>query len=55
MQPFISQALLATRTAEMHREAQIAQRARDLKRTRRRPQQAPDAGAARHTAGPALS
>jgi len=32
MQPFISQALLATRIAEMHREAQIAQRARDLKR-----------------------
>ena len=38
MQPFISQALLATRTAEMHREAQIAQRARDLKRARRRAQ-----------------
>jgi hypothetical protein len=35
MQPFISQALLATRTAEMHREAQIAQRARGLKRARR--------------------
>jgi hypothetical protein len=46
MQPFISQALLATRTAEMDREAQIAQRARDLKRARRRAQPAPDAGAA---------
>ena len=55
MQPFISQALLATRTAEMHREAQIAQRARDLKRAQRRTQQAPDAGAARHTVGPAFS
>ena len=54
MQPFISQALLATRTAEMHREAQIAQRARDLKRARRA-QRAPDAGAPRHTAGPAFS
>ncbi len=54
MQPFISQALLATRNAEMHREAQIAQRARDLKRARRA-QRAPDAGAARHTAGPAFS
>lgn len=32
MQPFLSQALLATRIAEMHREAQIAQRARGLKR-----------------------
>ena len=32
MQPFISHALLATRIAEMHREAQIAQRVRDLKR-----------------------
>jgi hypothetical protein len=51
MQPFISQALLATRTAEMRREAQIAQRARDLKRARR----APDAGAARHPGGPAFS
>jgi hypothetical protein len=55
MQPFISQALLATRTAEMHREAQIAQRARGLKRARRWAQQAPDAGAARHTAGSAFS
>jgi hypothetical protein len=54
MQPLISQALLATRTAEMHREAQIAQRARDLKRARRA-QRAPDAGASRHPAGPALS
>ena len=51
MQPFISQALLATRTAEMHREAQIAQRSRDLKRAQR----APDAGAPRHPAGPAFS
>ena len=55
MQPFISQALLATRTAEMHREAQIARRARGLKRARRRAQRAPDAGAALYTAGPAFS
>ena len=54
MQPFISQALLATRTAEMHREAQIARRARDLKRARRA-RRAPAAGAARHSAGPAFS
>ena len=55
MQPFISQALLATRIAEMHREAQISQRARELKRHGGLAQQAPDAGAARHTAGPAFS
>jgi hypothetical protein len=55
LQPFISQALVATRIAEMHREAQIAQRARGLKRARRRAQQAPDASAACHTAGPAFS
>jgi hypothetical protein len=55
MQPFISQALVATRIAEMHREAQIAQRARGLKRARRRAQPAPDASAACHTAGPAFS
>jgi hypothetical protein len=55
MQPFISQALLATRIAEGHREAQIARRARGLKRARRRAQPAPDATAARHTAGPAFS
>jgi hypothetical protein len=55
MQPFISQALLATRIAEMHGEVQIARRARGLKRARRRAQQALGAGAARHTAGPAFS
>jgi hypothetical protein len=54
MQPFISQALMATRIAEMHRQAQLAQRARGLKRARRA-QQAPDAGAACHTVGPAFS
>jgi hypothetical protein len=54
MQPVISQALLATRIAETHRQAQLAQRARGLKRARRRAQQAPDAGAARHTAGPCV-
>jgi hypothetical protein len=54
MQPFISQALLATRTAEMHREAQIAQRAHDLKRALRA-QRPPGAGAARHPGGPAFS
>ena len=55
MQPFISQALLATRTAEMHREAQVAQRARYLKQARRRAQRALEAGAARHTADAAFS
>jgi hypothetical protein len=54
MQPFISQALLATRIAEMHRESQVAQRARDLKRTAAGTA-GPDAGAARHTVGPAPS
>jgi len=50
MQPFISQALLATRTAEMHREAQIAQRARGLKRARRAPVAVVAAGRSRITA-----
>jgi hypothetical protein len=36
MQPFISQALVATRVAEMHRQAEIAQPALDVKRARRR-------------------
>jgi len=34
MQPFISQALSATRIAEMHRETQIALRVRDPSCTR---------------------
>lgn len=36
MQPFISQALVATRVAEMHRQAEIAQPALGVKRARRR-------------------
>lgn len=55
MQPVISQALLATRIAEGHREAQIARRARGLKRARQRAQQALDARATRHAADPTFS
>ena len=54
MQPFISQALLATRIAEMHREAADRAARPRPEAARRRAQQAPDAGAARHTAGPAF-
>ena len=35
MQPFISQALVATRVAEMHRQGEITQSALDVKRARR--------------------
>jgi hypothetical protein len=36
MQPIISQALVATRVADMRREAEITQLAGDVKRARRR-------------------
>lgn len=36
MQPIISQALLATRVADMHQRAEIAHLAADVKRARRR-------------------
>jgi hypothetical protein len=35
MQPYISQALLGVRVAEMHREAEAAGLARDVKQARR--------------------
>jgi hypothetical protein len=35
MQPYISQALVATRVAEMRREAEVARLAREVKRARR--------------------
>jgi hypothetical protein len=35
MQPAISQALMATRVADLHRQAEIARLARDVKRGRR--------------------
>jgi hypothetical protein len=35
MQPAISQALMATRVADLHRQAESAQLARDVKRGRR--------------------
>jgi hypothetical protein len=34
MQPYISQALVATRIAEMRREAEVTRLARDVKRAR---------------------
>jgi hypothetical protein len=40
MQPAISQALMATRVADLHRQAQIAQLARDVKRDRRQARRA---------------
>ena len=36
MQPYISQALVAARIADMHRQAEAARLAREIKRARRR-------------------
>ena len=53
MQPFISQALVATRIAEMRREAEVAQLARDVRLARKHARRRGGQGLAPDAACPA--